>query len=92
MKVLEPQVKNPALTKTLRAHFQKENKMSQVDTKVRVEYTHKKRIMKQWDEAINNAFFTFGLIQIGSGFNFLTGVRDLSFRPETEQEFCEIHG
>ncbi len=63
-----------------------------METRVKVTYTHRKKVIVAWDKAIDNALFDFGLVRTGSGYNLKTGVRDLTFQPETEEEFREIHG
>ena len=59
---------------------------------VKVYYKHQKKIIPAWDLAIEDALFAFGLKRWASGFNLTNGVRDLAFRPETEEEFKKIHG
>lgn len=59
---------------------------------IKVYYKHKDRIVEAWDLAIEDALFAFGLKRWASGFNMITKVRDLAFRPETKEERIEIHG
>ena len=62
------------------------------DKEVKVYYKHEDKIVEPWDSAIEDALFAFGLKRWASGYDFTTGVRDLAFRPQTEDEFKEIHG
>ena len=59
---------------------------------VKIYYKHKNGIVEDWDLAIEDALFAFGLKRWASGCNHITGVRDLAFSPETEAEQQEIHG
>jgi len=62
------------------------------EKEVRVFYNRPERINQDYDDALENALFAFGLKRWASGFDFTTGTRDLAFRIETEEERKEIHG
>ena len=51
---------------------------------VRVYYKHDKKIVEEWDLAIEDALFAFGLERWASGVDLTTGVRDLAFRQQTD--------
>ena len=53
--------------------------MNVPENEIRVYYKHDDRIVKAWDSTLETALSALGFRRWASGFNYLTGIRDLAF-------------
>ena len=56
------------------------------ENEIRVYYKHDDRIVEAWDSTIEKALAKLGFERLASGFNYLTGIRDLAFEKGGREE------
>jgi len=49
------------------------------ENEIKIYYKHKEGIVSEWDSIIEAALSTLGFKRWASGFNLITGIRDLAF-------------